>query len=223
MLNGYTPIFSQFGDNIYASDVVQQAIYCIVTEIKKLNPQHIKLNGSDMTPIGSNLQAVLENPNPLMTKSDFLEKVMWQLYFNYNSFIVPTYYTWKDSNGTEKRSYTGLYPIQPVFVEFIQDASETLYIMLKFANNYETTIPYSEIIHIRSHFSVNEFLGGNRQGQPDNLALLKTLQLNSDLLNGVAYAMKSSYAINGIVRYNSIMDSGKMEANLRELERKLAN
>lgn len=25
MLNGYTPIFSQFGQDIYASDVVQQA------------------------------------------------------------------------------------------------------------------------------------------------------------------------------------------------------
>ena len=36
MLNGFTPIFSQFGDNIYASDVVQQAIRCIVQEMKKL-------------------------------------------------------------------------------------------------------------------------------------------------------------------------------------------
>lgn len=222
MLNGYTPIFSQFGDNIYASDVVQQAIYCIVTEIKKLSPQHIKISGSDITSINSNLQAVLENPNPLMTKSDFLEKIMWQLYFNYNSFIMPTYYTWTDNNGTEKRSYTGLYPIQPTFVEFIQDVSETLYIRLKFANNYETTIPYGEVIHIRSHFSVNEFLGGNRQGQPDNCALLKTLQLNSDLLNGVAYAMKSSYTINGVIKYNTMLDKGKTIANLKELEEKLS-
>ena len=29
-LNGHTPIFSQFGQDIYASDVVQQAISCIV-------------------------------------------------------------------------------------------------------------------------------------------------------------------------------------------------
>lgn len=37
MLNGRTPIFSSFGSNIYASDVVQQAIYTIVTEMKKLS------------------------------------------------------------------------------------------------------------------------------------------------------------------------------------------
>ena len=38
MLNGYTPIFSQFGQDIYASDVVQQAISCLVTELIKANP-----------------------------------------------------------------------------------------------------------------------------------------------------------------------------------------
>lgn len=42
MLNGFTPIFSQFGNDIYASDVVQQAISCIVFEMKKLNPQHVR-------------------------------------------------------------------------------------------------------------------------------------------------------------------------------------
>ena len=34
-LNGSTPIFSQFGNSIYASDVVQGAINCIVQEMKK--------------------------------------------------------------------------------------------------------------------------------------------------------------------------------------------
>ena len=34
MLSGYAPIFSQFGKDIYASDVVQQAINCIVSETR---------------------------------------------------------------------------------------------------------------------------------------------------------------------------------------------
>ena len=34
-LDGYMPIFSQFGTNIYASDVVKQALSCIVDEMKK--------------------------------------------------------------------------------------------------------------------------------------------------------------------------------------------
>ena len=218
MLNGFTPIFSQFGDNIYSSDVVQQAIRCIVHEMKKLNPTHVKEDGADKISCTSNIQAVLNKPNELMTTSDFIEKIVWQLFFNYNSFVLPTYYVWTDKNGVEKRHYTGLYPLAPTQVDFIQDASDQIYISLKFANNYETTVKYSEIIHIRYDFSVNEFLGGDDTGQPDYRALLKTLQLNEDLLTGVSSAMKSSFAINGVVKFNTMLDNGKTEAALKDLE-----
>lgn len=223
MLNGFTPIFSQFGNDIYASDVVQQAINCIVSEMKKLNPQHIRIKGSDVTPVNSSIQAVLKKPNEIMTTTEFIEKIIWQLMLNYNSFILPTYYTWTDDDGTEKRHYTGLYPIAPTQVDFIQDASDTLYVKLRFANNFETTIPYSGIIHIRHRFSVNEFMGGNELGQPDNRALLKTLELNNELLQGVSNAMKSSFAINGVVKFKSMIDGGKTEKALKELEQKLRN
>lgn len=224
MLNGFTPIFSQFGNNIYASDVVQQAINCIVSEMKKLNPQHVRKNGSDVVPINSSIQTVLNKPNEIMTTSDFLEKIVWQLMFNYNSFIIPTYYVWTDENtGVEKRHYTGLYPVQPSQVDFIQDASDILYVKFRFANNFETTIPYSSVIHIRHRFSVNEFMGGNEFGQPDNNALLKTLELNNELLQGVSHAMKSSFAINGVVKFKSMIDGGKTEKALKELEQRLRN
>lgn len=220
---GYSPSYSQFGDNIYASDVVQQAINCIVQEMKKLQPSHIKQNGMDVTPVNGNIQSILDNPNPLMTTSEFIEKIVWQLYFNYNSFIIPTYYVNEFTDGTTKRVYTGLYPIQPAQVDFIQDESNRLYVHFRFANNYETTVAYSDVIHIRYNYSVNEYMGGNESGQPDNEALLKTLQLNNDLLNGVAKAMKASYAVNGVVKYNTMMDDGKMTANLKELEKHLQN
>ena len=206
MLNGFTPIFSQFGDNIYASDVVQQAVNCIVSEMKKLNPQHVRVNGSDEVPVNSDRQAILNVPNEIMTTSEFIEKIVWQLIFNYNAFIIPTYYVWKDEKGTEQRRYTGLYPVSPNQVDFIEDVSNTLYIKMRFANNYETTLPYSDVIHIRHNFSVNEFMGGNEQGQPDHQALLKTLELNNQLLQGVSAAMKSSFAINGVVKFKSMID-----------------
>ena len=221
MLNGFTPIFSQFGQDIYASDVVQQALQCIVSEMKKLNPQHVRVNGSDVTSVNDSLQTVLQAPNELMTTSDFIEKIVWQLLFNYNSFIIPTFDVWIDKNGVEQRRYTGLYPVQPTQVDFIQDAADRIYVKLTFANNYNTTIPYSDIIHVRYRFSVNEFMGGNVQGQPDNDVLLQTLDLNHQLLQGVASAMKSSFAINGVIKYNTMMDDGKTEKALKELESKL--
>lgn len=208
MLNGYTPIFSQFGSDIYASDVVQQAINCIVREMKKLSPQHVKKEGNKTTAVSSQIQKVLDNPNDLMTTSDFIEKCVWQLYFNYNVFILPT---WKDGQ------LTGLYPLQPTQVDFLQDASGQYFVKLKFANNYEGTVKYSDIIHWRHNFSINEFMGGNEFGQPDNNALLKSLELNDTLLQGVAKALKSSFAINGVVKYNTLIDGKKTEAALAEL------
>lgn len=222
-LNGYAPVFSQFGTNIYASDVVQQAIKCIVDEMKKLNPVHIRYNGNDPVPVNSDIQTVLNNPNPLMTTSEFLEKVMWLLLLNYNAFILPTYYMWEDERGIQKRKYSGLYPLKPTQVDFIEDASGQMYVKMRFENNFETTVPYDDLIHIKYNYSINEYMGGDVSGQPDHTALLKTLELNDTLLRGIAKAMNSSYAVNGVVKYNTMLDDGKMEAALKELERKLNN
>ena len=224
MLSGNIPIFSQFGDNIYASDVVQQAIYCIVQEMKKLTPQHIRQKqNKDVVPIFENVQSVLNAPNPLMTTSEFIEKIVWNLFLNYNSFIIPIYYTWTDDKGKEKRHYTGLYPVQPRQVDFLEDADGVMWIKFDFGNGEETTLPYSDVIHIKYKYSVNEYMGGNEFGQPDNGALLTTLELNNDLLQGVAKAMKSSYAVNGIVKYKTLMDGEKTEAKLKTLEKQLNN
>ena len=221
VMSGYAPIFSQFGQDIYASDVVQQAISCIVTEIKKLRPEHIREKNNDIIPVNSSLQTVLNNPNPLMTTSEFLEKVTWLLYLNYNAFIIPIYYTWKDERGIEKRQYEALYPIQPTQVDFIEDASNTLFIKFRFNNAQEYTLRYSDVIHIKYRYSVNQYMGGNEAGQPDNDALLKTLDLNHKLLQGVSKAMTSSFAVNGVVKNNTMLDGDKVSAALKELETKL--
>jgi len=214
MINGFTPIFSQFGQNIYASDVVQQAINCIVREMKKLDPHHIVARGSDYVPVDDDIQRTLENPNPLMTTTDFIEKVVWQLFFNYNAFICPVY---------EGGRLVALYPLQPTTVEFLEDGNKNYFVHLVFANNYESTVRYSDLIHIRYNYSVNEFMGGNEFGQPDNESLLKTLEINNVLLQGVTKALKSSFAINGIVKYNTMLDGDKIDKALADLTDRLEN
>lgn len=220
-ITGYTPTFSQFGTNIYASDVVQQALNCIVMEMKKLRPTHVRESDVDSTSVRSSIQSVLGNPNEFMTTADFIEKIMWSLLLNYNAFIVPVYDVWKDKNGNEHRKYTALYPIQPTNVNFLKDPTGTTYIEFIFANNYRTTLKYSDVIHIKKNYSVNDYMGGDATGQPNNDALLDTLNLNHQLLQGIAKAMKASFSINGVVKFNSMLDGGKTEKALKELEAKL--
>ena len=224
-LNGLAPVYTQFGTNIYASDVVQQALACIVDEVKKLNPQHIRIVDNDPVPINtSTVQAVLNDPNAVMTTAEFLEKITWLLLLNYNAFVIPTYRTWTDRNtGEERRYYEALYPIKPTQVNFIQDSSGHMYVQFFFESGYSTTVPYDDVIHIKYHYSVSEFMGGDWNGQPDHGPLLETLNLNDQMLKGIAKAMNASYAINGVIKYNTLLDQGKTEKALQELTEHLQN
>ena len=216
-------MYSQMGTNVYAFDAVRQAIKRIVDELVKLNPTHIRsIKGADAIPINSSVQRVLDNPNPLMTTADFLEKVSYLLLLNCNVFILPVYKTWTDG-GEERREYEALYPIKPTQVDFIEDLSGKLYCKFWFMDGENTTIPYENIIHIKTQYSINDYMGGNELGQPDNLALMKTVQLNEELLKGVSKAMNASYAVNGVIRYNSYLDDGKLEKAIAEFEQKVAN
>ena len=220
-MNGFLPLFTQYGTDIFASDVVQQAIKCIVDELKKLKPLHVRQKGNDPVPVKGNIQDILECPNELMTTSEFVEKTMWMLMLNYNAFIIPTFYRWFDE-GEERRRYEALYPINPIQVDFIEDASGTLYVKFYFRNGSSTVYPYSDVIHIKYNYSVNDYMGGDEMGQPDHRGLIQTIELNKKLLDGVAKAMNSSYAINGVIKYNTLMDKPKMEAAIREMEDHLA-
>ena len=114
---------------------------------------------------------------------------------NSNAFIIPVYYTWIDENtGAERRYYEALYPVKHTQVDFIQDASDRMFVKFLFMNGETTTIPYDDVIHLRYKFSVNEFMGGNEIGEPDYQGLLQTLQLNDQLLKGIAKAMNATLA-----------------------------
>lgn len=219
MLNGFNPIFNMFGDDIYASDVVVQAISCITQEMSKLSPQHL-LKG---VPQSGQIQRILNQPNEHMGQSDFLEKLYWEVLTKYNAFVIPTYYRDYDKAGNEIKTLTGLYPISPIRTDLLEDASGRLFVSFKFYNGQETTLRYEDVIHIKYQFSNNEYMGGNKLGQPDHDALLKTLDLNDTLLSGVSKALKSSFAVNGVIKYNTLMDDGKMDANIAKIEERLRN
>lgn len=215
ILSGLAPIYSTgFGNNIYASDVVQQAVYSIVSELKKLDPVHVRRIGSDVISIPGNIQSVLDAPNPLMTTSDFIEKIAWTLLLNYNAFIYPIW-----ENGTLK----ALYPLQPSEVDFDPDYGGTgeTWVRFTFPNGYVGDLPYSDIIHLRYRFSVSEFMGGDENGQPDFKPLLDTLKLNDSLLKGLAKSLSIQTAINGIIKIKTMQNEAAQIEKIKEFERKL--
>lgn len=216
VLSGRTPIYwTDRGESIYIYDVVQQAIYSIVTELKKLDPVHVRnRNNGDMVSVDGNIQSVLEAPNPFMTTSDFIEKIAWTLLLNYNAFVYPIW---------EGKVLKGLYPLQPCLVEFDTNygGSGQTWCRFHFPNGFYGDLPYENIIHLRKQFSVSEFMGGNLDGQPDLDPLLDTLRLNDSLLKGLAKSLNMQTSINGMVKLKTMANTEDQIAKIKEFERKL--
>lgn len=221
MLEGFLPVFSQFGSDIYASDIVQMAIDCIATEISKLQPKHIRAdsaNGKQNTPKSSINRLFKFAPNPQMTTRDFLEKIVWLLYMNYNCFIYPVYDIVIDNKGIATKEYIAFYPLNPSSVVFLQDEQNQLFVKFGFANGAEFTLNYADIIHLRKKFSVNDIMGGGTTGQPDNTALLRLLTTNDTIIQGLDKAIKTSLSIRGILKINTMLDDDKQQAERKRFE-----
>lgn len=224
-LNNTTPLFSQFGRDVYASDVVQQCIDCIAQECSKLQPRHIVRTAAGPVTDDDSLNKLFKfRPNPVMTTHDFLEKTIWELFENYNAFIYPAYEISTDVRGYQHRNYTAFYPLNPTEAEFLQDDAGTLYVRFTFRSGYRSpVIPYSDVIHLRKKFSNNDIMGGGLNGQPDNAALLKTLEIDHSILEGIGKAIPTALTVRGIVKFSAKMNQELQLNEIRDFESKIAD
>lgn len=224
MLNNFIPVSSSFGNDIYASDVVQQAVKCVADEMTKLTPHHIRKKGVyEYSIVNDSVETVLNNPNDNMTTSDLIEKIIWLLFIDYNAYVIPTYDVVRMKDGSTKKRYTGLFPVRPAFVEMLQDPNGRLGMHFVFSNDYECILAYEDVIHLKLKYSVNEYFGGDESGRPNHKPLIETLKLNENVMKSISKALKSSCAINGIVKYNTYLDEGKTENAIKEFEEKAKN
>lgn len=214
----YTPTFNDFGDNIYASDIVVQAIRCKASEFKKLNPRHIKIdNGTQSIVNDSSIARVLKRPNDWMTTADFLEKIMILLELNKNVYIYPDYYITKGGY----KYYTGLYPLRASRVDYLTNATNNkLYIRFQFPTGYTVTLPQDEVIHWRKDYGINDYFGGGVAGH-DETGLLKMLSSYDTLIQSISQSVKCSMSINGIMKYGTFLNEEAMVAERAKFEEAL--
>lgn len=219
-MTGGAPEYTAFGHNVYASDIVVQAIRCKANEFKKLDPKHIKTGADGQTTVtDSSIARVLKRPNAYMTTADFLEKITILLELNKNVYIYPEYYWTK---GGEKH-YTALYPLKPCAVTYLSNDKGDYFIKLRFESGYEVTLPASDIIHWRKDYGVNDYFGGGMLGGNDNAGLLTMLERYDELTQSIAKALKCSCQINGVVTYNSYLGDDDLEADRKKFQETLKN
>lgn len=225
MMSGQTPVFSQFGNDVYASDIMQQCMMCITDEARKLQLHHIVKKGDLESIKDSKLNRLFEyGVNEFMTTSDFMEKIFYNLLKNMNSFIYPLFsYTYNQDGTVKKRDVEGLYPLSPQKVELKVDEANRIYIKFYFTNGDDYTLPYENVIHWRMRFTENEYLGGDKYGLADVDDLLKTVQINDKLLQGVEKGVEVSLNIVGMMKYPQYIDQSKIDADVSKFEKALKN
>jgi len=208
-------VFTDFGNNISASDVVKICIDRIATHAAKLKPRYVKnLDNSSVVEKKGTLAYLLKyEPNPLMTPHDFIYRVVTLLYLNNNAFIYPVY----DENTYKLKA---LYPIKPNSVEAVKDASGDLFLRFYFSDGKDYLLPYESVIHMRRFYGVNDIFGGSG-ALSDHAAILKTIKINDSVLQGIDNAIRSSFQIKGLLKINGLLSERDKKAQKDEFDKAL--
>lgn len=224
---GTMPYYTNGVSRTSDSDTVQQAISAIAKEFKKVIPKHIREKNGCLEYVGdSPIQKSFNYINPNMTLSDFLEMCIWKLHTEFNCYIYPVYDGLETEDNSKRlyRKYTAYYPLHPRAVTYLEnEMGNILRIRFEFAEGKILELPYQDIIHIRLNYGLNEFAGGDQYGRPNNEALLKTIEINHKLLEGVSKGAEASQVVNGIVKYNTMLSDKTIEESIAEFNKRLEN
>ena len=93
-LDGYTNVFTPFTGVPYTDTTFRDCTDTIARHLGKMKLKHVRRTDAGMVPGLQSINHILgTRPNPFMTASEFLEKVVAQ-YFNYNNafiYITPSF------------------------------------------------------------------------------------------------------------------------------------
>jgi len=193
------PTFLPFGNNVSQSEVVKICIDRVASQCAKLKPKYIKTKEDKTVSEKSGTLSFLlkHKPNEFMTPYDFIYRVVSLLLLNDNVFVYPMY-------DRVNRKLKALYPLNPLLVEAQQDSLGSHYLKFYFEDGRDFTLPYENVIHLRKYYSDHDLFGGSGSSG-DHEAILKTISINENLLQGIDNAVKSSMQIRGIVKMNGML------------------
>ena len=208
-------LFTDFGDNINASDIVKICIDRIATHSAKLKPRYVKTqDDKTVQEKRGNLAYLLKyQPNPLMSPYDFIYRVVTLLYLNNNAFVYPVY----DPFTYELKE---LWPLKPNSVEALKDEGGELYLRFYFSDKKSFLLPYDSVIHLRRFYGTNDVFGGSG-AISDHSALLKTIKINDSVLQGLDNAIRTSFQIKGLLKINGMLNEKDKATQKAEFERAL--
>ena len=183
--------FSPWDGDSYRNDIFRAAVDAIARNAGKLKGTHFIQNGEMRQPAEGRLNRLMQiQPNPYMNAYDMLYKAVTHYYLFNNAFL----FIQRDRSGV-----SGIYPLSPSRVEFLQDGTGALFCRFYFQKGDAVIFPYADIVHLRRSFNRNDLLG------EDNSALSPALELAHAQNQGIINGIQSGASIRGILKFDQIL------------------
>lgn len=214
------PILTSFGENIYLSDFVNNAIGRVASEISKIEIRSIVQAGDELRIQNDDITRLFRfQPNPLQTTSDFLANVEWLRRKNCNAFIYPQYETILAPNGREFRRFLAFYPLKPSAVYIGVSSGQVWEIKMEFEDGSSYILPYSDLIHLRWRRGANTIIGGGDDyGQVNNYELVRTLDALNKTIEGLPKSIEASLQIKGVYHAKTVADQVRLNKERENFE-----
>ena len=215
------PIFTQFGNNIYLSDFVNNAIDRVATEISKINVKSVVDKENSLLIQNDDITRLFRSkPNPLQTTSDFLSSVEWLRRKNRNAFIYPQYEIVETQAGRRFRRYTAFYPLNPQAVYIgVSPGGNVWEVKMDFEDGSSWVIPYADLVHVKWRRGINLIAGGGDDyGQADDKDVLNTIRALDKTIQGLPKSIEASLQIKGVYYSKSLLDEKRRESERADFE-----
>lgn len=182
MLDGYTPIFTNYDGGVYEMELTRSCIHTFANHCSKLLPT---VSGADVRGVKAMLDG---KPNPFMTSAQFVYKVA-TIYDTQNTcFIAPVL--------DEFDRIVGYYPVNPQQTEIIDVGGEP-WLRYKFRSGETAAIELARC-GVVSKYLYNSDIKGE-----SNAALNPTLQLLNVQNQGIAEGIKNSASFRFMATVNN--------------------
>lgn len=183
--------FMSWDGQIYHNDLIRSIIRVKARTVGKAIATHVRKDAMGLTVNPQPyMRILLEEPNPIMTMQQMLEKVVTQLELNNNAFI----YINRDAQGFP----IGLYPIVSTGIQVYQSPTNEYLLQFNLKNSRTVTFKYSDLIHLRQDFHDNELFGA-----PNHESLRQLMEVQGTLDQGIVKAIKNSNVIQWLLKFNS--------------------
>ena len=199
LLNSWTTTFTPFSGNAYEVNTVRAAINSFARRAATVHPRHIRRGEGKLADVKSKYNRLLQfKPNPYTTAYKFYYRIATQYKLYNNAFVYPV---WNPITG----DLEALYNVNASSFKLLEYQGE-LYCEMSFISGNKYVCPYTDLIHIGTHFNENDIFG------EDNRPILPVLATANTFNQSMSKFAELVAVVRGILKFSATSKTEDLKA-----------